>query len=145
MFAAPGYGVVIINPRGSPGYGQKFVDDVSKDWGGKVYTDLMDGLDAALAKNPWLDSTRMSAAGGSFGGYMVDWIAGHIDRFKALVSPRRSVQSREHVRRHRGAVVPRWEYGGPFWDSTAMASAVPRVLAASVREELQDADAGHGR
>ena len=86
MFAAPGYGLVIINPRGSPGYGQKFVDAISKDWGGAVYSDLMLGLDAALAKDSWLDSTRMGAAGGSYGGYMVDWIAGHSDRFKALVS-----------------------------------------------------------
>ena len=57
MFAAQGYGIVIINPRGSPGYGQKFVDAISKDWGGEVYTDLMNGLDAALAKT-WLDGTR---------------------------------------------------------------------------------------
>ena len=64
----------------------------------------------------------MGAAGGSFGGYMVNWIAGHSDRFKALVSARRVVQSREHVRRDRGAVVPDWEYGGPYWDSTAMAA-----------------------
>ena len=58
MFAATGAALVIINPRGSFGYGQKFVDDVSKDWGGKVYTDLMNGLDAALANNPWIDATR---------------------------------------------------------------------------------------
>jgi dipeptidyl aminopeptidase/acylaminoacyl peptidase len=86
MFAATGAALIIINPRGSTGYGQKFVDDVSKGWGGKVYTDLMKGLDAALAKNPWIDSTALGAAGGSFGGYMVDWIAGHSTRFKALVS-----------------------------------------------------------
>jgi len=86
MFAAPGFALVIVNPRGSTGYGQQFVDDVSKGWGGKVYTDLMNGLDAALARNSWMDRSRLGAAGGSFGGYMVDWIAGHSTRFKSLVS-----------------------------------------------------------
>jgi dipeptidyl aminopeptidase/acylaminoacyl peptidase len=84
LFASPGFGIVAINPRGSFGYGQKFTDQISKDWGGKVYTDLMNGLDAALARNTWLDSTRMGAAGGSYGGYMTNWIAGHSNRFKAL-------------------------------------------------------------
>src|SRR6185437_13049678 len=68
-----------------------------KDWGGKVYTDLMKGLDDALAANPWIDKSSLGAAGGSFGGYMVDWIAGHTDRFKALVS-----------------------HAGPYWNPTAM-------------------------
>ena len=71
LFASPGFGIVAINPRGSFGYGQKFTDQISKDWGGKAYIDLMNGLDAALARNSWLDSTRMGAAGGSYGGYMV--------------------------------------------------------------------------
>ena len=77
LFASPGFGIVAINPRGSFGYGQKFTDQISRDWGGKAYTDLMNGLDAALARNNWLDSTRMGAAGGSYGGYMTNWIAGH--------------------------------------------------------------------
>ena len=121
MFAAPGYGVVIINPRGSPGYGQKFVDAISKDWGGAVYTDLMLGLDAALAKDSWLDSTRMSAAGGSYGGYMVDWIAGHSDRFKALVSHAGPFNLENMYGATEELWFPTWEYGGPYWDSTAMA------------------------
>lgn len=86
MFAQGGYGLVIINPHGSTGYGQKFTDAVSKNWGGKPYDDPMRDVDAALARYPWLDSTRMAAAGGSYGGYMVDWIGGHTNRFKALVS-----------------------------------------------------------
>ncbi len=84
LFASPGFGIVAINPRGSFGYGQRFTDQISRDWGGKVYTDLMNGLDAALARNSWLDSTRMGAAGGSYSGYMTNWIAGHSNRFKAL-------------------------------------------------------------
>lgn len=86
MFAAKGFGLVIINPRGSLGYGQRFVDDVTRDWGGKVYNDLMRGLDTALARNPWMDRNAVGAAGGSFGGYMVNWMLGHTNRFKAMVS-----------------------------------------------------------
>ncbi|MGH7621995.1 MAG: prolyl oligopeptidase family serine peptidase, partial [Gemmatimonadaceae bacterium] len=118
MFAAPGYGLVIINPRGSPGYGQKFVDAISKDWGGAVYSDLMLGLDAALAKDPWLDGTRMGAAGGSYGGYMVDWIAGHSDRFKALVSHAGPYNLENMYGATEELWFPAWEYGGPYWDST---------------------------
>ena len=86
VMAAPGYVVVMINPRGSFGYGQKFTAEISRDWGGKVYDDLMKGLDAAIAKYPFIDSTRLAAAGGSYGGYMTDWIATHSDRFKCLIS-----------------------------------------------------------
>ncbi|MBA2685926.1 MAG: S9 family peptidase [Gemmatimonadaceae bacterium] len=120
MFASQGYGIVIINPRGSPGYGQKFVDAISKDWGGAVYSDLMLGLDAALVKAPWLDGTRMSAAGGSYGGYMVDWIAGHSDRFKALISHAGPYNLENMYGATEELWFPTWEYGGAYWDSTAM-------------------------
>ena len=73
------------NPRGSIGYGQKFTDDINLDWGGKPYTDIMSVTDY-VAKLPYVDADRMVAAGGSYGGYMVDWILGHTTRFKALVS-----------------------------------------------------------
>lgn len=121
LFASGGYGLVIINPRGSTGYGQRITDGVSKDWGGKVYTDLMKGLDAALARNPWLDSTRMAAAGGSYGAYMVNWIAGHSKRFKALVSHAGpfNLESMNGATEEQWFV--EWEYGGPFWNSKAMA------------------------
>ncbi len=122
MFAATGAALIIINPRGSTGYGQKFVDDVSKGWGGKVYTDLMKGLDAALAKNPWIDSTALGAAGGSFGGYMVDWIAGHSTRFKALVSHAGPFNLENMATATEELWFPDWEYAGPFWDSKAMAT-----------------------
>jgi dipeptidyl aminopeptidase/acylaminoacyl peptidase len=120
LFASPGYGVVAINPRGSTGYGQKFVDQITKDWAGLVYTDLMNGLDAALARNPWLDSTRIGAGGGSYGGYMTNWIAGHSNRFKALFT-HAGVYNLENMY---GATeelwFTEWEFGGPYWDSTAM-------------------------
>jgi len=86
VFSAAGYVTLMINRRGSTGYGQKFTDEITNDWGGKAYVDVMKGVDAALAKYSFLDGTNMAAAGGSYGGYMVDWIATHTDRFKALVS-----------------------------------------------------------
>ncbi len=122
MFAATGAALVIINPRGSFGYGQKFVDEISKDWGGKVYTDLMNGLDAALARNPWIDRNALGAAGGSYGGYMVDWIAGHTTRFKALVSHAGPFNLENMSTATEELWFPDWEYGGPFWDPKAMAS-----------------------
>ena len=86
VFSAAGYVTLMINRRGSTGYGQKFTDEITNDWGGKAYVDVMKGVDAALAKYSFLDGTRMAAAGGSYGGYMVNWIATHSGRFKALVS-----------------------------------------------------------
>lgn len=120
MFAAGGFGLVIINPRGSFGYGQKFVDEISRDWGGKVYTDLMNGLDTALAKNAWMDRTRLGAAGGSYGGYMVNWIAGHSTRFKALVSHAGPFNLENMNTATEELWFPEWEYGGDFWSPAAM-------------------------
>lgn len=86
LFAAPGYVAIMINPRGSTGYGQKFTDEIQNDWGGKVYDDLMNGVDYVTAHYPFVDANRMAAAGGSYGGFMIDWIATHTGRFKALIS-----------------------------------------------------------
>jgi dipeptidyl aminopeptidase/acylaminoacyl peptidase len=86
LFASPGYVAVMINPRGSTGYGQKFVDEIRDDWGGKVYEDLMKGTDYVLAHYNFIDPNRTAAAGGSYGGYMMDWFATHTGRFKALIS-----------------------------------------------------------
>ncbi len=86
LFAANGYVVVMINPRGSTGYGQAFVDGVNGDWGGKPFTDLMTGLDYAEQHYPFIDKTRECALGASYGGYMANWILGHTDRFKCIVS-----------------------------------------------------------
>lgn len=85
VFASAGFVVVMPNPRGSTGYGTKFTDEINGDWGGKVYEDIM-----AVARHveslPYVDGKRMAAAGGSYGGYMVNWILGHTDKFRALVS-----------------------------------------------------------
>jgi dipeptidyl aminopeptidase/acylaminoacyl peptidase len=86
LFSGAGYVTLMINRRGSTGYGQKFTDQITADWGGRAYADVMKGIDAAILKYPYIDKTRMAAAGGSYGGYMADWLATHTDRFKAIVS-----------------------------------------------------------
>ena len=86
LFAVNGYVVVMINPGGSTGYGQAFVDRVNGDWGGRPFIDLMRGLDYAELHFPFIDKNRECALGASYGGYMADWILGHTDRFKCIVS-----------------------------------------------------------
>jgi dipeptidyl aminopeptidase/acylaminoacyl peptidase len=86
LMAANGYVVVMINFRGSTGYGQKFVDEINGDWGGKPFTDLMTGLDYAEQHYTFIDKNRECALGASYGGYMADWILGHSDRFKCIVT-----------------------------------------------------------
>jgi dipeptidyl aminopeptidase/acylaminoacyl peptidase len=86
LFAANDYVVVMINPGGSTGYGQAFVDRVNGDWGGKPFTDLMTGLTYAEQHYPFIDKTRECALGASYGGYMANWVLGHTNRFKCIVS-----------------------------------------------------------
>jgi dipeptidyl aminopeptidase/acylaminoacyl peptidase len=92
LFAAPtattssGYVVIMINFHGSTGYGQKFIDAINGDWGGAPFEDLMKGLDYAEQTYPFIDKARECALGASYGGYMINWILGHTDRFKCLVS-----------------------------------------------------------
>lgn len=114
VMAAAGYVVVMINPRGSTGYGQKFTDEISRDWGGKVYEDLIKGVDAAVAKYPFIDGTRVAAAGGSYGGYMINWMATHTARFKCLISHAGpydavSMYATEEL------WFQEWEFGGAPW------------------------------
>lgn len=88
LLAAQGYALVYTNPRGSQGYGQRFTAATHHDWGGKDYEDIMRGLDAAVARYPFIDTERLGVAGGSYGGFMTNWIIGHTDRFKAAVTMR---------------------------------------------------------
>jgi dipeptidyl aminopeptidase/acylaminoacyl peptidase len=117
VMAAPGYVVVMINPRGSTGYGQKFTADISKDWGGKVYEDLMKGTDDAIAKYPFIDGTRLAAAGGSYGGYMVDWIATHTGRFKCLISHAGPYDLASEYGATEELWFAEWEFSGAPWSS----------------------------
>ncbi len=85
LWAAQGYVLALPNPRGSTGFGQKFVDEISRDWGGKPFEDLMRGVDT-LMSFPYIDTVRKAAAGASYGGYMMDWFEGHTNRFKTIVT-----------------------------------------------------------
>ncbi len=88
LLCAAGYGVIYSNPRGSHGYTQAFTAATHHDWGGKDYEDLMLALDHALGANSWIDPDRLGVAGGSYGGYMVNWMIGHTQRFRAAVALR---------------------------------------------------------
>jgi dipeptidyl aminopeptidase/acylaminoacyl peptidase len=115
MFAAPGYVVVAVNPRGSTGYGQEFTDQITGDWGGKAYDDLMAALDHALETYPFLDESRVAAAGASFGGYMVNWVNGHTDRFRALINHDGLFDTRSMYGATEELWFPEWEFGGQPW------------------------------
>src|ERR1700757_2848891 len=86
LFAANGYVVIMINFHGSTGYGQKFIDAINGDWGGAPFDDLMKGLDYAEQHYPFIDKSRECALGASYGGYAINWILGHTNRFKCIVS-----------------------------------------------------------
>jgi len=88
VYAAKGWAVFFCNPRGSTGYGQKFERGIVNNWGGMDYQDVMAGVDAAIKQNPWIDTDRMGVTGGSYGGFMTNWIVGHTARFKAAVTLR---------------------------------------------------------
>ena len=88
VYAANGYAVFFTNPRGSTGYGQKFERGIVGEWGGKDYSDVMSGVDAVLKRYPWIDADRLGVTGGSYGGFMTNWIVGHTNRFKAAVTLR---------------------------------------------------------
>lgn len=88
ILAAQGYAVMYINPRGGLGYGQQFVDACRGDYGGGDYRDLMESVDYALSQYEFIDESRLGVTGGSYGGFMTNWIVGHTDRFKAAVTQR---------------------------------------------------------
>lgn len=133
LFGAPGYVVVATNPRGSTGYGQKFTDEISGDWGGRVYTDLMNGLDHALAIYPFLDKDRVAAAGGSYGGYMVNWINGQTDRFAALINHDGIFDTRSMYGATEELWFVEWEFGRPWENPQAFERWNPAARAGSMR------------
>ncbi len=119
VFAAAGFVVIMPNPRGSTGYGQKFTDEVSTDWGGKPYDDIMAVVEH-VASLPYVDSERMAAAGGSYGGYMADWLLGHTTRFKALVSHAGVYDLRSMAGETEELWFVRWEFQGFPWENPEM-------------------------
>lgn len=116
VFASAGYVVVMPNPRGSTGYGQKFTDDINQDWGGKPFEDIMAVVDH-VAGLPYADAKRMAAAGGSYGGYMVDWMLGHTQRFKAFVSHAGVFDLRSMAGATEELWFPLWEFHGMPWEN----------------------------
>ena len=116
VFAGAGYVVVMPNPRGSTGYGQKFIDEINNDWGGRAYDDIMAVADHVANEMLYCDKDRMVAAGGSYGGYMIDWILGHTQRFKALISHDGVYDLTGEFGATEELWFPLWEYGGTPWD-----------------------------
>lgn len=114
LWAAQGYVVALPNPRGSTGFGQKFVEEISGDWGGKCFDDLMKGVDY-LEKLPYIDKERMGAAGASFGGYMMDWFQGHTTRFKTLITHCGVYNFESMYALTDELWFDEWEHGGPPW------------------------------
>ena len=120
LFAANGYVVVMINPRGSTGYGQAFTDGVNGDWGGKPYIDLMRGLDYAEAHYPSIDKSRECALGASYGGYMADWILGHTHRFKCIVTHDGMFNPESAYGTTEELWFNEWEFKGTPWTNREM-------------------------
>ena len=116
LFAANGYVVVMINPRGSTGYGQAIVDGVNGDWVGKPFTDLMTGLDYAEQHYPFIDKTRECALGASYGGFMANWILGHTDRFRCIVSHDGMFNPESAYGTTEEMWFNEWEFKGKPWD-----------------------------
>jgi dipeptidyl aminopeptidase/acylaminoacyl peptidase len=117
LWAAQGYIILAPNPRGSTGFGQKFTNEISRDWGGAVFTDLMNGVDYA-EKLPYVDKDRKAAAGASFGGYMIYWIAGNApDRFKTLIAHDGVFNFNSMYGTTDELWFDEWEHGGPPWEN----------------------------
>ena len=126
VFANAGYVVFAPNPRGSTGYGQQFVNEISGDWGGKVFVDLMNGVADVLRRSPFIDRNRIGAAGASYGGYMVNWILGHNNdprfRFRVLVSHDGVYNLESMYATTEELWFPEWEFKGTPWTNPAMYS-----------------------
>jgi dipeptidyl aminopeptidase/acylaminoacyl peptidase len=135
LWAAQGWIVAAPNPRGSTGFGQKFVDEISGDWAGKVMTDL-DAVFNAVASLPYVDASRQGIAGASYGGYAVNWIVGHSTRFKAAVTHDGVFNIESMANATEELWFPDWEFGGPPWDPKVRAQyakSSPHLFAQNIR------------
>jgi dipeptidyl aminopeptidase/acylaminoacyl peptidase len=118
-YAGAGYAAVMVDFHGSTGYGQAFTDSISGDWGGKPLEDLQKGLAAALARYAWMDGERVCALGASYGGYMINWIAGNWpDRFRCLVNHDGIFDQRMMYYATEELWFPEWEHGGTYWTAS---------------------------
>jgi dipeptidyl aminopeptidase/acylaminoacyl peptidase len=123
IYAADGYVVFMPNPRGSTGYGQQLTNEISGDWGGRAYTDIMNGV-AQVASLPYVDRNNIGGAGASYGGYMIDWILGHNDdprvHFKTLVSHAGVFNLTSMYGATEELWFPEWEFKGTPWDNPSL-------------------------
>ena len=142
LFAANGYVVVMINFHGSTGYGQKFIDAINGDWGGAPFEDLMKGLDYAEKTYPFIDKDRECALGASYGGYMANWILGHTDRFKCIVSHDGMFNATSVWGSTEELWFNEWEFKGTPYTNRCD---VRQMVSAHGGNQLQDADAGGAR
>ena len=120
LFAANGYVVIMINFHGSTGYGQKFIDAINGDWGGAPFEDLMKGLDYAEKTYPFIDKDRECALGASYGGYMANWVLGHTDRFKCIVSHDGMFNAESAWGTTEELWFNNWEFKGTPWTNPEM-------------------------
>ncbi len=121
LWAAQGYVIAAPNPRGSTGFGQKFVDEISQDWGGKVMTDL-DAVFNEVSRLPFVNPQQTGIAGASYGGYAVNWIIGHTDRFKVAVTHDGVFNAESMSLATEELWFPEWEFGGPATSAAARAN-----------------------
>ncbi|MFQ5806016.1 MAG: prolyl oligopeptidase family serine peptidase [Phycisphaerae bacterium] len=118
VYAGAGYAAVMVDFHGSTGYGQAFTDSINGHWGDRPLEDLQKGLAAALERHPWMDGERVAALGASYGGYMVNWIAGNWpDRFRCLVNHDGNLCDRLAYYDTEELWFPEWEHGGPEWEN----------------------------
>jgi len=118
VYAGAGYACVMVDFHGSVGYGQAFTDAINGDWGGKPLVDLQKGLAEALRRYPWMDGERVGALGASYGGYMINWIAGNWpDRFRCLINHDGNLDERMAYYNTEELWFPEWEHGGPEFDN----------------------------
>ena len=118
-YAGAGYAAVMVDFHGSTGYGQAFCDSIRGDWGGKPLEDLQKGLAAALVRYPWMDGNRVGALGASFGGFMINWIAGNWpDRFRCLVNHDGNLCERMAYFDTEELWFPEWDHLGTPWDNS---------------------------
>lgn len=121
MFASPGYVVYLINFHGSSGYGQDFMDAVSKDWGGAPYEDIKLGTEYVIENFPFIDGKRIGAAGASYGGFMINWIAGDPDNpYQCLVSHNGVYEQVSMYGATEELWFPEWEFNGTPWDEGSL-------------------------
>ena len=135
VWAAQGFVIALPNPRGSTGFGQKFTDEISHDWGGRAYEDLLACL-AQVEKLPYVDPARMAAAGASYGGYMMNWFEGHTDRFRCIVNHDGVYNLDSMYGTTEEVWFDEWDHGKPWEANVTDKAASPHLYAANFKTPM---------